>query len=65
MKQIYAYELKIGDILINIGVVNKITHSTMPIDWKSDRNYYNVYGGNRIYPISYEGNEEVYVEEKK
>jgi len=64
MKQIYACELKIGDVLINVGEINKIAHSTMPIDWKSNRNYYHVYGGNCVYPITYEGNEEVYVEEK-
>jgi len=26
MKQIYACELKIGDVLINVGKINKITH---------------------------------------
>ena len=62
MKKVYVYELKLGDVLINVGKINKITHSTMPIDWKSNRHYYNVYGGDCIYPITYEANEEVYIE---
>jgi hypothetical protein len=61
MRQVYARELKIGDVLVNIGEINKITHSTMPIDLKSNRNYYQVYGGDCIYPIIYEASEEVYI----
>jgi hypothetical protein len=56
MKKVFANELKIGDILINIGKINKIDHV------RAFKAYCSVYCEGQLYPIIYESNEEVYIE---